>query len=188
MQGVSKNIAVATAFVAFIGAVVGCGSSMNPDEGSKANGASDGSGGKSGVGGDTSASGAASTFPKGPLSTFMTPDKMLQIELRTLPRQPIQVGPNNQGELHVTDAATGADLDGLAVTVTDYMPVMHHKCSEAPIKVKAQGNGLYLLTPLVASMPGDCELNITVSMPAPDGGKGAAVSVTSPTFNVTQPE
>jgi hypothetical protein len=115
----------------------------------------------------------------------MTSDNSLSIELRTSPDQPIHVGPNNQGELRITDS-TGSAVDGLSIKIATWMPVMKHACSAAPVKVKPQGNGVYLLDPLVASMPGLCELELTITMPLPDGGAGQKVSVTSPTFNIPQ--
>jgi hypothetical protein len=54
------------------------------------------------------------------------------------------------------------------------------------VKVKPQGDGVYLLDPLVASMPGLCELELTMTVPLPDGGVGQKVSVTSPTFDIPQ--
>jgi hypothetical protein len=130
----------------------------------------------------------AARFPAEALSTFVTPDDALTIELRTAPAQPIHVGPDNEGELRISDASTGNPVDGLSIGITTWMPVMGHKCAAVPVGVKAQGGGAYLLTPLVASMPGECELKLTVSMPMPDGGKGKSVSVVSPTFDVTQGE
>jgi hypothetical protein len=118
-------------------------------------------------------------FPVAPLSTFTSDGKDLDIELRTAPEQPIHVGPGSEGELRITDATTGDPIDGLEIAVTTWMPVMGHACSPVPVKVEPQGQGTYLLTPLLASMKGACELRLTFS-----GSKlGHAVS---PTFEVTQ--
>jgi len=176
----------------------GCSSSPptdgSPGESGGSANESGGAGGKSpgsGGGGSTDAGGGGAPvtqFPSEALSTFMTPDDALKMELRTSPAQPIHVGPDNEGELRVFDGATGAKVDGLSIGVTTWMPVMGHKCSAVPVRVKPSGGGAYLLTPLVASMPGACELKISVSMPLPDGGKGKSVAVVSPTFDVTQSE
>ncbi|HEX3597034.1 MAG TPA: FixH family protein [Polyangiaceae bacterium] len=161
----------------------GCSSSSGSgDTGAKVS--ESGSGGSAANGGAPATDGG-SAFPNKPLSAFTTPDESLNLELRTSPDQPIHVGPNNEGELTVTDAS-GAPVDGLSIGVATWMPVMLHKCSEVPVKVKPQGNGAYLLTPLVASMTGKCELQLSLTMPLPDGGKSAKISVTTPTFDVGQ--
>ena len=184
MQGMRS---VATSSLALI-VMFGCSSSAMRPEG--AGGSSTESGGAGGASTEDGGGGGApaSEFPSEALSTFKTPDDALKIELRTLPAQPIHVGPDNQGELRITDAATGAPVDGLKISVTTWMPVMGHKCGSVPVGVKPQGGGAYLLTPIVATMPGACELKISLSMPMPDGGTSKAVSITSPTFDVTQSE
>jgi hypothetical protein len=148
------------------------------------------SGNSSGTGGNvqpiTDGAAPGPAFPSEALSSFKTPDDAFRVELRTLPAQPIHVGPDNQGELRFFDATSGEPVDGLVVKVTTWMPVMKHKCSEAPVHVKPQGNGVYLLTPLVASMPGKCELQLSVTAPLADGGRGPSMSVVSPTFDVEQ--
>lgn len=120
-------------------------------------------------------SGVAS-FLGAALSTFTSNGKDLSIELRTAP-QPIHVGPDGQGQLRISDSSTGAPIDGLEITVNTWMPVMGHTCSAVPIKVQPQGQGAYLLTPLLASMKGACELKLTFA----GSRSGQAVS---PTFDV----
>ncbi|HEX7672228.1 MAG TPA: FixH family protein [Polyangiaceae bacterium] len=120
-------------------------------------------------------SGAAS-FLGAALSTFMSDAKDLSIELRTSP-QPIHVGPEGQGQLRISDPSTGAPVDGLEITVKTWMPVMGHTCSPVPVKVEPQGQGVYLLNPLLASMKGACELKLTFA----GTRSGQAVS---PTFDV----
>jgi hypothetical protein len=127
-----------------------------------------------------------SQFPKNALSTFMTPDKSLKVELRTSPDQPIHVGPNNAGDLRISDASSGKGVDGITITVKTWMPVMRHACSAVPVKVKSLGDGEYLLDPLVATMPGKCELQMTFTVPLPDGGPGEKIDVTSPAFDIPQ--
>jgi hypothetical protein len=125
------------------------------------------------------AAGASPTFPTTPLSTFTSNGKDLTIELRTAPEQPIHVGPDGEGQLRITDTSTGAAVDGLEIAVTTLMPVMGHTCSPVPVKVEAQGQGLYVMTPFLASMKGACEIKLTLS----GSRSGRAVS---PTFDVPQ--
>jgi hypothetical protein len=125
------------------------------------------------------ASNAPVTFPVSPLSTFASDGKDLTIELRTAPEQPIHVGPDGEGQLRITDTSTGAIVDGLTIAVTTWMPVMGHECSPVPVRVEPKGQGIYLLTPLLASMKGACEIKLAFS-----GTK--TEHAVSPTFDVTQ--
>jgi len=127
----------------------------------------------------TDASNAPVTFPVAPLSTFTSDGKDLTIELRTAPDQPIHVGPVGDGQLRITDVSTGAPVDGLTIAATTWMPVMGHVCSPVPVKVQPQGQGVYLLAPLLASMKGACEVKLAFS-----GSKSE--HAVSPTFDVTQ--
>jgi hypothetical protein len=134
---------------------------------------------------ETDASGGSATdakilsFPTSPLSTFTSKSGALAIELRTAPDQPMHVGPGSQGQLRVTDATTGAPVDGLQIAVTPWMPVMGHKCSPVPVGVEAEGGGIYVLTPLLASMTGLCELQLKFSGARTD-------QAVSPTFDISQ--
>ena len=119
------------------------------------------------------------TFPAEALSTFTSDGKDLTIELRTAPEQPVHVGPDGEAQLHITDASTGAAVDGLEIAVTTLMPVMRHPCSPVVAKVEAQGQGVYLLTPFLASMKGACEIKLAIS------GSRSEHAV-SPTFDVTE--
>lgn len=119
------------------------------------------------------------TFPADPLSTFMSESKALKIELRTAPDQPIHVGPGSAGQLTITDASTGAPVDGLDISVATWMPVMRHSCSPVPVKVVAMGQGSYLLTQVTASMKGACQFKLTFSGSMSD-------KADSPTFDITQ--
>jgi hypothetical protein len=123
------------------------------------------------------AGGGTPIFPVSALSTFTSDGKDLSIELRTAPEQPIHVGPDGQGQLRITEASTGAPVDGLEIAVKTWMPVMGHTCSPVPVKVEPQGQGVYLLTPLLASMKGACELQLTFSGPKSE-------QAVSPTFDV----
>jgi hypothetical protein len=125
-------------------------------------------------------SGSGNTvFPDSALLTFEDGDGALDFEFRTAPDQPIHVGPDGMGKLTVHDATTGSAVDGLDIAVATYMPVMGHTCSPVAVKVTAEGNGEYMLSPFLASMKGDCELKLTIS-----GAK--SLKVTSPTFTVVE--
>jgi hypothetical protein len=125
------------------------------------------------------AGGGSTGFPASPLSTFTSEGKDLTIELRTAPFQPIHVGPGSEAQLRITDATTGAPVDGLGIAVSTTMLVMGHPCSQVPIKVEPQSEGVYVLTPFLASMKGSCEIKLTFSGPR----TGHAVS---PAFDITQ--
>ncbi len=185
MRSVSRAIASGSVGLLLIG-MAGCSGSDGSGRATGGAGGDTASGGADGSGGAAPDGSTGSPFPSAPLSTFMTPSKDLRIELRTAPLQPIHVGPDGEGELRVFDAASGDPVDGLRIAVTSWMPVMGHKCSELPIKVKPEGQGAYLLTPLVGSMKGKCELELTLSMPLPDGGKAEPTAVVSPTFDVAK--
>lgn len=128
------------------------------------------------AGGDAS---SQLTFPAAPLSTFQSSTGDLQFELRTAPYQPLHVGPVGEGQLRVSDVGTGAPVDGLVISVKTWMPVMGHACSPVAVNTEPQGQGVYLLTPLLVSMTSPCELQLTFA----GSRSGSAVS---PTFAVTQ--
>jgi len=119
------------------------------------------------------------TFPVTPLSVFTSDGKDLEIELRTAPEQPIVTGPTGEAELRISDASTGAPVDGLKLVATTWMPIMTMPCSPVPIEVVPQGSGVYLLTPFLASMTGACELKLAFS------GERSEHAV-SPTFEITR--
>ena len=165
--------------------LAGCSDAATPAAASGAGGKAGSGAAENGAAPASDGAASAPTFPADPLSKFDSPDGALHMELRTLPDQPIHVGPDNEGQLVAKDAS-GEPVDGLSISVTTWMPVMKHTCSAAPVHVKPQGNGVYLLTPLVASMPGKCELKLSIAAPLPDGGKGPTTSVVTPTFEVAQ--
>ncbi len=127
---------------------------------------------------------AGPTFPATALSTFSTTAKDLTIALRTSPQQPPLVGPGSSAQFTITDA-NGAPVDGLQISIATYMPVMGHACTPVSIKVTGEGNGLYVASPIDPSMPGACELILTLSRPVADGGK-LTDKATSPRFTVAQ--
>jgi hypothetical protein len=77
-------------------------------------------------------------------------------------------------ELTVTDA-DGALLDGLAVSVTPWMPDMGHGSSVAPT-VRAAGDGVYLVENLYFFMPGRWQLRTHL--------QGAAADDAAPEFQI----
>jgi hypothetical protein len=119
------------------------------------------------------------TFPSSPLSSFASDSKALNIELRTAPDQPIDVGPGSEAQLKITDGSTGAPVDGLHITVASWMPLMKHACSPQQVKVEEQGQGVYHLTQVSASMKGACEFKLTISGTVSD-------TAVSPTFDITK--
>lgn len=116
-------------------------------------------------------------FPSEPLSTFTSDGKDLRIELRTAPEQPIVTGPVGEAELTISNVSDGSPADGLDIAVATWMPVMGHPCSPVTIKVEPKGNGVYLLSPFLVSMPGACEVKLTFS------GEKSEHAV-SPTFEI----
>jgi hypothetical protein len=122
---------------------------------------------------------SSGTFPSSPLSSFASDGKSLNIELRTAPDQPIDVGPGSEGQLKITDASTGAPVDGLEIAVASWMPLMKHACSPQQVKVEAQGQGIYHLTQVSASMKGACEFKLTISGTVTD-------TAVTPTFDITK--
>src|SRR5215467_10646134 len=85
--------------------------------------------------------GGTGSFPAAPLVTVTGDSGRLRIALWTEPSQPPQRGTNSV-KLTVTDATTGAAIDGLALDVVPWMPAMAHGTSLTP-SVAAQGAGTY---------------------------------------------
>jgi hypothetical protein len=157
----------------------GCGGSDTgaaPGEGAGGSAASSGGSGPA-------LDGAVSNFPAAPLSTFQTADKRWNIELRTLP-QPPHLGPG-EAELRVADAATGQPVEGLRIAVVPYAPEMKHGSPVTP-KVRETGGGVYHVTNLSPSMPGEWQLKLTLKASLPDGGVGETVTAVSPNFEVVE--
>jgi hypothetical protein len=66
-----------------------------------------------------------------------------------------------EGEIEIVATAASAPLDGLDVSVVPFMPAMGHGASLSPV-VAAQGNGKYLVTNVVLSMPGEWQLRTQI--------------------------
>ena len=65
-------------------------------------------------------------------------------------------------KLVVTDAASGAPVDGLAVSIEPWMPAMGHGASTEPT-ITVSGGGVYLATNVLMVMPGEWQLRTTFS-------------------------
>jgi len=115
-----------------------------------------------------------SQFPSGPLATVASDNGKLQVELRTAPYQPLIAGLECV-QLAVTEPSTGANVDGLAITLTPWMPAMGHGASVTP-QLTPTGEGLYVFTNVSLFMPGEWQLRTHFSGPLDDS--------VEPTFNV----
>ncbi len=144
---------------AFVGSILiaGCGSSE----------AAPSSGGSSGDGG-------ASAFPSSALAVITTDGGKMRISIRSAPYQPPIAGLESL-ELIVTDASTGAPIDGLSIAMTPWMPAMGHGADTTPV-VTAFGQGRYVVAELSLFMPGQWQLRTQFSGPVTDS--------VEPTFTV----
>lgn len=98
----------------------------------------------------------------------------LQVALRSAPYQPLAEGLQCV-ELTATDASSGANVDGLAITMTPWMPAMGHGASVTPI-LTPLGEGRYVFSNVSLFMPGEWQLRIQFSGPVTDS--------VEPTFDV----
>ena len=122
----------------------------------------------------TSECSATTTFPASALSTVTSDGGKLHVSVHGAPSQPLSAGLDCL-ELDVTDASTGATVDGLSITMTPWMPAMGHGASSTPV-VTALGDGRYVLTEVSLVMPGEWQLRTQFSGPVTDS--------VEPTFNV----
>ncbi len=120
----------------------------------------------------------AGAFPAEPLQTGMTAGGTLQFEMRTLPQPPARG--TNAAEFVFTDPADGSPVDGLTLQVTPWMPAMNHGDGIYP-SITAAGNGRYVVGNLDFFMPGEWELQTTVSS---DVDASAVTDNVTPTFDV----
>jgi hypothetical protein len=156
-------IRVALAAIVCGGGLGGCSGSSEPS----AQASSDG-----GVGGGSCS--AASSFPSAPVTTVTTDGGKLRVAIHGAPYQPLIAGLQCV-ELVVTDVSTDATLDGLAITMTPWMPAMGHGASVTP-SVTALGEGRYVFTNVSLFMPGEWELRMQFS--------GEVTDSVAPTFSV----
>jgi hypothetical protein len=105
-------------------------------------------------------------FPASALTTLTSDQGKLAIILHSAPYQPLIVGLQCV-ELVVTDPSTGAGIDGLAITMTPWMPAMGHGTSVTPL-LTPLGQGRYVFTDVSLFMPGVWELRTQFSGPVED--------------------
>jgi hypothetical protein len=117
---------------------------------------------------------ATTTFPAAALSTVTTDGGKLSVAIRSAPYQPLIAGLDCL-ELVVTDASTGAGVDGLTITMTPWMPAMGHG-SDATPQPTDLGQGRYVLKDVNLFMPGEWQLQTQFS--------GQVTDSVEPTFNV----
>jgi hypothetical protein len=133
----------------------------------------------SGCGSSDSASSAPSCssqseFPSEPLTTVTSSSGLLHVDLHAAPYQPLVAGVGCV-ELVVTDASTGASVDGLTVSMTPWMPAMGHGTSVTPV-LTPLGQGRYVFTNVSLFMPGEWQLRTQFS--------GSVKDSVAPTFSV----
>ena len=104
-------------------------------------------------------------FPEAPLTTLTSDVGRLRIDLRTSPNQPPVAG-LDAVEIVVTDATSGAPVDGLDVTLTPWMPAMGHGASVTPL-LTPMGSGHYRFTDVSLFMPGEWQLRTNFSAHSP---------------------
>ena len=121
----------------------------------------------------TESSGTA-TFPATALATLTSDGGKLLIALRSAPYQPLSPGLESI-ELVVTDASTGAPVNGLSITMTPWMPAMGHGADTTPV-LTALGQGRYVFTDVSLFMPGEWQLRTQFS--------GQVTDSVEPTFSV----
>jgi hypothetical protein len=118
---------------------------------------------------------ASTSFPTSPFASLASAGGKLRIDVRTAPYQPLQAGLDCI-QLVVTDATTGAPVDGLTVGMTPWMPAMDHGSSVTPQPSPPLGQGRYVFTNVSLPMPGEWELRTQFS--------GAVTDSVDPTFNI----
>jgi hypothetical protein len=112
-------------------------------------------------------------FTSAAYQTFATDQGKLDVELRLSPQPP--VAGLDGVQYVVTDAATGAPVDGLMIEMTPWMPAMGHGSSVTP-QLTALGNGVYEFTDVSLFMPGEWQLRTKFS--------GQVVDSATPAFSV----
>ena len=91
----------------------------------------------------------------------------LSVAVYTTPTQPPPAGLDGV-ELVVTDAVTGAPVEGLSIAMTQWMPAMGHGASGAGPTFTEKGNGRYLSSAVSLFMPGEWQLRTQLSGPISD--------------------
>ncbi len=114
-----------------------------------------------------------SGYPAAAFETVTTDSGAYRIAVRTAPSQPPPRGIDTV-QYVITNAA-GAPQDGLSVQVVPWMTAMNHGTSLTPT-VAPCGNGAYGIGDVAFSMPGDWELQTTIS--------GTVTDHANPTFQI----
>jgi hypothetical protein len=104
-------------------------------------------------------------FSGAPLVTCTSSGGSLAVALRTSPQPPTEGV--IEAQLTVTQAATGAPVDGLSITVVPWMPSMGMGTSVVPT-VTATGDGTYQVQQVSVTMTGEWELRLTFAGPVSD--------------------
>jgi hypothetical protein len=117
----------------------------------------------------------AGDFPSQALTKVTSDGGTLAVEVRTAPSQPPTRG-TLRVQLAVSDATSGAPVDGLDVAMVPWMPAMGHGSSIAPT-VTAAGGGRYVVDDVSLFMPGRWELRTTLRGTATDDVATAAIDV-----------
>jgi hypothetical protein len=102
----------------------------------------------------------STSFPAAPLASVTSSTGKMLVEVRASP-QPPQTG-SSHVQLKVRNASTGAPVEGLAISVTPWMPAMGHGGSVTPTVTEMEP-GVYVVTNLSFFMPGRWELRSTLS-------------------------
>ena len=112
-------------------------------------------------------------FSGAPVASMTLDGGRVRVQVRTSPQPPVK-GPADV-QLTVSDAETGAPIDGLAIRVTPWMEAHGH--GSATVDAKATGEGRYVAEGALFSMAGPWELKLEIS--------GAITeTATSPSFDV----
>ncbi|HWV38090.1 MAG TPA: FixH family protein [Vulgatibacter sp.] len=98
-------------------------------------------------------------FTGDPLATITSDSGALRLEIRTSPQPPTK-GPVDV-EVAVVDSESGAPVDDLSIEVSPWMGSMGHGSNT--VDADALGEGRYLATGALFSMPGPWELRFAIS-------------------------
>jgi len=110
--------------------------------------------------------------PVGPVA--ISDSGKLKVAVYTTPTQPPPAGVDGV-VLMITDATTGAPVEGLTLAVTPWMPAMGHGSCCVP-EFTETGKGRYVSTEVSLVMPGEWELRTQIS--------GKIDDTAAPTFDI----
>jgi hypothetical protein len=123
------------------------------------------------------------TFGVEPIMTLMSKSAQLSVAVRTAPQPPTRG--DQSAEYAITDAATGAPVSGLTLSVVPWMPAMLHGTSVVPT-VRETKPGLYVISDVDLFMAGLWELRTTITGSSGDAGAdaGAISDYVAPQFEI----